>query len=247
MPSQDKLKLLFRAYKYRYRVERNEIAFVLENLKPGQNCVDIGAHKGAFTYWMQRRVGPAGHVHAFEPQPELAEYLSKMKTAFGMNHVTIVHSAVSDQSGFSRLYRDSACTPGATLNDRESETANSVVVPLVTLDGYFSQQPACRVDFIKCDVEGHELEVFQGGCGILTEDRPKLLFECEQRHMSERSMEEVFQYLVSLGYRGWYFKRRNLHSIDSFKPELNAAPRDSDYVYNFVFLHPMHDAARRAA
>ena len=247
MRSQDKLKLLFRAYKYRFHVERAEMAFVLQNLNIGQNCVDIGAHKGAYAYWMQKRVGPTGHVHVFEPQPELAEYLSDVKTAFGMDHVTIVHSAVSDHSGFSPLYRDTACTPGATLNHRESGTAKSVVVPLVTLDGYFSHQPARRVDFIKCDVEGHELEVFQGGHGILTEDRPKLLFECEQRHITDRSMEEVFRYLGGLGYRGWFFKGRDLYPIDSFQPESNAAPRDSDYVYNFAFLHPGYNTLRRAA
>ena len=74
-------RLLHRAWRYRLRIERPEILFLLEHLAPGQTAVDVGAHKGAFTYWMDRLVGPTGHVLAFEPIPELAAYLGRVRHA----------------------------------------------------------------------------------------------------------------------------------------------------------------------
>jgi len=100
------------------------------------------------------------------------------------------------------------------------------------------------VDFIKCDVEGHELEAFQGAAAILAEDRPKLLFECEQRHLQSHSMREVFDFLAGLGYRGWFFRRDRLLPLERFVPESNVAPGAPGYVYNFVFL-PGDDPAGR--
>lgn len=236
MSLHEKLKLLFRAWKYRLRVERAEIAFLRQHLRTGQTCADVGAHKGAFTYWMQKQVGHQGKVYAFEPQPELAAYLARVKQGFGMEQVTVVHAAVSNRAGTSRLFRERSSTPSATLSEVGADSSASVEVPLETLDGYFSRPGRRPVDFIKCDVEGHELEAFQGAEAILTEDRPKLLFECEQRHLHGHSMRDVFEYLAGLGYQGWFFRRGELVPLEQFVPESNAAPGEPDYVYNFAFF-----------
>src|SRR5262245_33698247 len=86
----------YRAWRYRLLVERPGVHFVREHLKPGQLALDIGAHKGAYLYWMQRAVGCAGRVVAYEPQPELANYLSTVVGAERLEHVTVVNSALSD-------------------------------------------------------------------------------------------------------------------------------------------------------
>ena len=78
MISNDYLRWIFRAWRYRLRIEKPEITFLLNHLKLGQVVLDIGAHKGAYTYWMSNRVGESGRVIAFEPQPELNLYLSKI-------------------------------------------------------------------------------------------------------------------------------------------------------------------------
>ena len=71
-------KFVFRAWRYRLRAERPEIRFLLNQLQLGHTAIDIGAHKGAYTYWMSQRVGSSGQVIAFEPQPELNQTISKL-------------------------------------------------------------------------------------------------------------------------------------------------------------------------
>jgi hypothetical protein len=48
----DNLKWIYRAYRYRFKLEQQEIGLLLKNLNQGDVGVDIGAHKGAYTYWM---------------------------------------------------------------------------------------------------------------------------------------------------------------------------------------------------
>lgn len=67
-----RLRLIYRAWRYRLRIDPGEIRYLLATLRPGRMALDIGAHKGAYSYWMSKAVGPWGEVIAFEPQPELA-------------------------------------------------------------------------------------------------------------------------------------------------------------------------------
>ncbi|MDA1054150.1 MAG: FkbM family methyltransferase [Planctomycetota bacterium] len=230
-----KVRFLYRAWRYRWRVEPAEISFVLHHVSAGQTCLDIGAHRGAFTYWMQRKVGPTGRVIAFEPQPELARYLDDVKQSFGLENVEVVHAALSSSTGECRLYRpSSAPTPSATVESGAGLDC-SVTVPMVSLDEYLRDTSVRPIAFIKCDVEGHELDVFRGAESMLIEDRPTLLFECEQRHRGARPIDDVFDYLTSLGFVGHFIEGRQLRALTSLPAE-HRVHGHRDYVYNFVFL-----------
>ena len=69
-------------------------------------------------------------------------------------------------------------------------------VQVTTLDRYFADKSARKIRLIKCDAEGHELEVFRGARQILTTHHPHLLFECEIRHLQSGSVTEVFDFLT---------------------------------------------------
>ena len=75
MGLKQRLKLRWRAWRYRLRLDAEEIALVRATLQPGDVAVDIGAHKGAYTYWMAKGVGGSGRVFSFEPQPVLCRAL----------------------------------------------------------------------------------------------------------------------------------------------------------------------------
>ncbi|HXG06322.1 MAG TPA: FkbM family methyltransferase, partial [Nitrososphaera sp.] len=50
-------------------------------------------------------------------------------------------------------------------------------VEVMTLDSFWKQKIVPRIDFIKCDVEGGELEVIRGGLELLSLQRPGWLLE----------------------------------------------------------------------
>ena len=227
-------RFLYRAYRYRFRVEAAEIAFARRTIKRGQTCVDVGGHKGAFSYWMLQRVGHSGLVYSFEPQPELAKYLSEIRDALRLDQLQIVNAAASLERGSFQLFREANCpSPGASLVPTNQDGLWSFPVSTISLDEYFADRSG-PISFIKCDVEGHELDVFRGAESILIEDRPTLLFECEQRHLSIRSIDDVFEYLQLLGYAGYFIRRGFLIDIEQFDGDKNRFGTRG-YVNNFVF------------
>ena len=160
-----RLRLLYRAYRYRWKNDPAEIAFVRAQVRPGAIAIDVGAHKGGYTYWLARGVGPTGRVYAFEPQPQLAHNLQR---SFDPARVTVENAGVSDHEGAMQLHipTDGRPSPGASLEATSTATAtgHAIEVRVIALDRYLSDLPGRgqAVGFLKCDVEGHELHVFRG-------------------------------------------------------------------------------------
>lgn len=245
-----KLKYLYRAYRYRFRVDSAEIRFVRNSLQGGQVAVDIGCHKGAYTYWMRRAVGPAGEVYAFEPQPNLVGYLRGVFSEMGYDNVELVPMALSDKPGQLPLYIPQVSTHFASLEARSDEQramregqpkrAATLLVDVTTLDAFFTNDRK-PPNFLKIDVEGHELSVLEGGRRTLELHHPTILIECEARHRPDSDIRPVFNFLTSLGYSGSFFcdgRRRPLVEFDpsvhqQLDSESNKLPKG--YVNNFAF------------
>jgi FkbM family methyltransferase len=245
-PEMKRLRYLWRAFHYRWRVNRQEIEFLRGRIRPGDTVVDIGAHKGGFLYWLRHYVTASGRVCAFEPQPALAQYLKEVAALQGWDNISVEAAGLSSSSGSMELFVPAAAgapSPGATLSpvDRNGPH-HSVEVRVVTLDDYIEKQGSPRVAFIKCDVEGHEMAVFEGARRLLERDHPVLLFECEQRHRPGSSPAAVFDYLRALGYRGYLFHSSGLLPVEQFSVERHQPLRPGrywdakDYFNNFAFL-----------
>jgi hypothetical protein len=97
--------------------------------------------------------------------------------------------------------------------------------------------PGAPVRLVKCDEEGHELAVFQGGARVLSEARPVLLFECEARHHVGSRIEDVFAHLEGLGMRGWFILGEAMRPLAELRPE-HQDPAQVPYANNFVFAFP---------
>ena len=230
---------LHRAWRYRLRTEKQELAYVRSLRLIGRTVVDIGAHRGIYSYWLREAVGPAGRVIAFEPQPEMIAELKKFKQSFRARNLEIIESGLSDTPGTATLQRQGDHTGGASLepnaHTHASEQTATFQVPVTTLDAFFADRagdpsmPPGPVALIKCDVEGHERAVFKGAERLLREDRPAILFECHDTHARAG---DVFEDLKSLGYRGWLLDGAAHHPVERY-----AELRDSlDKPYlNYIF------------
>ncbi len=239
----ERLHVLHRAWRYRLRADRDELAFLFNHNLVGQTVLDIGANHGIYSYWMQKCVGPTGAVVAFEPQPELCEYLQDLKAAFSLHSVQIANVALSSESGEATLTRPKGHWGGASLNHVEQSDVEQLRVDKTTLDGFLERHPSlAKVGFIKCDVEGHELEVFEGAQKTLAHDRPDIVFEC---YDDKVLAGKLFSLLGTLGYDGFFFHQRKLTSVDRWS-ELR--PLNKRPFLNYVFVHRENSGAvRRAA
>lgn len=238
----EKINLLYRAYKYKYKDDRGGIDYITKNIQNGQTVIDIGAHKGGYLYFMAQRVGKSGKVYAFEPQSNLYQYLERLIRLFQWKHVSIEHLALSDSKGEVTLYIptnkvSSASSPGATIVPQKgnSEVGKTETVKTETLDAYCTKN-SIEPDFLKIDVEGNELKIFNGGDSILKKFKPKIIVEIESRHVGEEKVLETFNYLDNLGYKGHFIHGVHLIPLKDFRFEIHQNRGDmANYCNNFTF------------
>ena len=238
MISRETIRMRYRAWRYRVLVDPHEIRFMRKHLSPGDVAVDIGAHKGAYAYWMHKAVAPHGRVVCFEPQKQMAGYLNRMKEAVPLARLEVVNLALSSRRGEMTLAVPQAGgSQGATLESGLLKGPHILyLVGVTTLDEFFGTDTPVKL--IKCDVEGHEYEVFKGGERLLRTHRPMVLFECEDRHHRQKDWRDTFAFLEGLGYQGAFFSRRGLRSLKEFDPVRHGVPESPEYANNFAFRFP---------
>jgi FkbM family methyltransferase len=187
---------------------------------------------------MRRAVGAHGLVLAFEPQPEAAYCLQWYVEAFGWANVLPIESAVSSAAGQRVLLRPGAvASPAASLDGASlPPQPHETVVMVDTIDRRLARHAAGRrLRFIKCDVEGHELDVFGGAESALREHRPAILVECEVRHLRGHTVRDVFAHLAALGYQGFFFWDGRTEDMSRFDPRVHQVEGRRPYVNNFAF------------
>lgn len=217
-----------RVWRYRLRSERQELAYLLSRDLREATVADIGANRGIYSYWMHKAVGPTGNVVAFEPQPELGDYLRDLKQTFHLDRLTIVPQALSSGCGERRLVRPKHHWGGASLHLEPTQRCDALTISTTTLDDYFRTSALRPLRFLKADIQGHEYDCFVGGRKILTEDRPEIL--CESL---DGELAQVRDYLASLDYRGYFFLKGRLTPLADL-PGLRASI-PARYL-NYVFL-----------
>jgi FkbM family methyltransferase len=180
--------------------------FYLRNIKRGDIVLDIGANHGYYTSLFSEIISNSGQVHAFEPVPE---NFTKLKSLKPINkNVIFNHLAIGkrNETGIIRYnlndLEKASLIKCCNTNLIESETQ------ITTVDNYIKEFPLSNVNFIKCDVEGSELDVFTGSVETLKEFKPKLSIELT---LNMNDTHELYHLLLSAGYR-------NFHKIEKGYP-----------------------------
>lgn len=182
-------------------------------LRPGRVAVDVGASFGVYSIPMAVLVGASGAVLAFEPRTDAAQRLRRAASILGLSALQVESVALGATASTSTLVvpRRRWLVPGRsfiscgalhTTFDDELRPGLEVRVPITTLDEQRARLGR-PIDFVKCDVEGAEHDVFTGGRRVLSEDRPVVLCEIEDRHTARygRTVSDVVGLFEEHGYR----------------------------------------------
>jgi FkbM family methyltransferase len=161
--------------------ETNVIAGLRRFLHPGMICMDIGANAGLFTLFMARRVGDGGKVYAFEPTAATFQLLEKNIALNVLPNVMSENAAVTEQTGTVEFHigPPSLCVYNSISAVMHPSAKDGqflrVIVPAISIDDYCAARRITRVDLVKIDVEGAELQVLKGMQRVLKENRQIVL------------------------------------------------------------------------
>jgi FkbM family methyltransferase len=218
--------------------EKTDANMILELVDSNMVFFDIGANIGWYSMNVAKH-DAAIQIHAFEPIPDTYRILSKNIELNKINNVHLYNIGFSDNNQELTFYFDPLQSGNASArNLADLAGIQKVVSKTEKLDDFFPASGLKQLDFIKCDVEGAELLVYQGGLETLTQFKP-IIFTEMLRKWSQKfgyHPNEIIQLFSELGYRCFTAKDGKL--IEFYKMDENTLET------NFFFLHAAKHAAK---
>jgi FkbM family methyltransferase len=194
-----------RSLYYTGSYERSTGRLLADELKPGDNFADVGAHIGIHALPAAKHLnGLGGHVFAFEPGPDSIRKIEVAAKRAGLTNYTVVPKALGRAPGVVDLHAGDPDTL-SEIGLRSIYGSGDVIdsVPIVTFDSWAQDTGLQRLDVVKIDVEGSELEVLLGMQRSLRSLRPRLLIIeviDENLRRAGSSSDEVLQLMADCGY-----------------------------------------------
>jgi FkbM family methyltransferase len=165
-------------------------------VKPHSIIFDVGANFGFYSLLLAA-TNDCEHVFAFEPESETFKRLKKNIALNGLEKsVKAIPLGLSDIRGPARLSTEDG-NSGASFIGPAGQP-----IQVETLDGFCSINSIERLDFLKIDVEGHEMHVLAGGTEMLARCKPLMLIEINPNAL-ERSGSSAFELGMKLRQMGY--------------------------------------------
>jgi FkbM family methyltransferase len=181
------------------RTERPLLEWFAGNVRRGETWLDVGAHYGYTAIALARLVGPEGRVFAFEPMTSTAGCIARSRSINDLSQLTIVPVALG--------YCESIATRElpevrGMIDSTRAGSGRGEPFFVANFDWLWPRisqagpAGAAKVDGVKIDVQGMEIETVKGMFATLQRYRPKLVVELHKGV----SRQELFSLLDAAGY-----------------------------------------------
>ncbi|HTV60782.1 MAG TPA: FkbM family methyltransferase [Verrucomicrobiae bacterium] len=159
--------------------DSSELRFLWRTLRPGMVFFDIGAYHGIYSLVASRRLQGSGQVVAFEPSSREFARLRLHLRWNGARRARAECCAVGARAEERAFFQVNSgdTTRNSLRRPATTDSLDEVRVKTVSLDQYIEGFPLDRLDVVKLDVEGGEMEVLGGATSLLARLRP--IFICE--------------------------------------------------------------------
>jgi len=146
----------YETYERKYRIKR------------GDTVIDVGANIGFFTLKAAKSVGSEGLVIAIEPDPfNFKALLGNLRINALEGKVIAINGALGDADRTIKFYIDRYCPSGSSSYTMR-ELSVPIEVKMSKLVSLIKRLNIKRVDFLKCDAEGAEVDIIDGALEALT-------------------------------------------------------------------------------
>lgn len=168
------------------------------NLKKGDIIIDAGAYVGTFTLIASRIVGDEGKVIAFEPDEENYKILLNYIKLNNINNIILIKKGLWSKNTALKFKNDHSGYSSFFFGENEK---NIISVPTVTLDSELKKLGIKKVDFLKMDIEGAEIEAIKGSKETLRNNNANLAIASYHVLNGKKTYIELERLLKNLGYK----------------------------------------------
>jgi FkbM family methyltransferase len=160
-------------------VEETNIVCAL--LPSARGMLDIGANYGWYTKFATNLMDPHAPKIALEANPQVAACLGRSLS--GLPRVQVLNVAATDTARRVRFH----CARGSGLSSAVRAVGRPMAIDGLPVDDIWpDDQP---LDFVKCDVEGGEMDVLRGARRIRKAHEPVWMLEFDERFLAEANIE----------------------------------------------------------
>ena len=164
----------------------------------GDVVVDVGANIGLFTISVAKR---AARIVAIEPEPANFKLLVENVKRRKLSNVLLVQKAVWKSKQLMPLFLAPASQAHSLINGNQRlESKLPLTVEADTIDGIMKDLNVNRVDFVKIDVEGAEMEALKEA-GETLKKASKVVVASYHLRYGQSTVKYVAQYLKKHGFR----------------------------------------------
>jgi len=191
--------------------------------KKSPTVFDVGANVGKYSAYVLE-INKESTVYAFEPHPKTYEILVKEARRKEFKPFNL---ALGDEEGILDLY-DYELQDGSShaslfkevITDIHESNYVSHLVNIVCLDALLKELDIARIDLLKIDTEGNELNVLRGAKFSLADGKIKaILFEFNEMNVASRATFKDFWDLLSENYSLYrVLPGGKLHHLRNYSP-----------------------------
>ena len=207
----------------KYEVEEtNMVKTILSKLNKNNFVfLDIGANLGWYSLNVLKNFSNA-IIYAFEPSPETYKRLQNNFKLNCFDTNSIFNIGLFNEEGQMDFFYDIAGSGASSLKDiRGRDTVKKIQVNVEKLDDWCQKNKIQDIDFIKCDVEGAEYFVFQGGKNYIEKCQPIVFSEMLRKWSAKFNYHpnNIINFFNDLNYNCYIIKDKRLKKIKEITEE----------------------------
>lgn len=213
------------------KYEPIDAEMLLQLLEDNFIIFDVGAHIGWYSLNFSK-IKNQTQVYSFEPIPATFNYLTYNLRLNDVENVIPFNFGLAKNNQEALFYYFRGGSAIASLENLiEHENIDRISCKLRRMDDVVQEQKITKLDIIKCDVEGSELSILQGGLVTLEKLKPIIYIELYEPWCKkfDYNTSDVMSLLFGLGYKCY-------SAIQDRLINLTQIDNNNDK-YNFFFLH----------
>lgn len=183
--------------------ERNTIRHLFNLCKPDMTFIDVGANIGFYSLTMAQFL-KKGEVHSFEPNPYIHKLFQKNLALNSFSNIVANPVGLSDKNETLTIHFSKSNLGASSVYNTSSDMHEQI--RLVAFDDYCKEKNIQKIDLLKVDIEGGELNFLKGATGMIRKcEKLILVMEIMEEHCIKAgySAAELFEYVTSLGFKAY--------------------------------------------
>lgn len=216
-------------------IELDVVMYVISLLDNKSVVFDVGANLGWYTLNFLKQ-NPKFTCYSFEPIEETSKRLIKNLALNDFETNRVYNFGFYNENKIINFYYDILASGASSAVDlRELDSTQKVNCQVRRMDDFVNEQDISRLDFIKCDVEGMELFVYQGGIETIKRFKPVIFTEMLRKWSAKFGYHpnDIINLFVEIGY--------NCYGIsDKGMLKLFDKVTEETLETNYFFLHKVN-------